>query len=140
MVDYVKNKAKTVANKDLYSDLNLKFIPHPITGDVTRLTDTDAIRRSVRNIVSTNYYERPFKPSLGGGVRNLMFELNTSRRIKRFGKQLKKVIEDFEPRVSDVSVIVDDASDRNALNINIGYVVKGDASGRRVEFNVSRVR
>ena len=69
-----------------------------------------------------------------------MFELNTSRRLKRFGKQLKKVIENFEPRVNDVSVLIDDASDRNALNINIGYVIKGDASGRRVEFNVSRVR
>ena len=139
MADLV-SQSKTVSNKSKYSDLDLFLNPHPITKDITIKLDTDAIKRSVKNIVLTNYYERPFKPSLGGGVRNLMFELNTSRRIKRFGKQLKKVIEDFEPRVSDVSVIVDDASDRNALNINIGYVVKGDASGRRVEFNVSRVR
>ena len=139
MADLV-SQSKIVSNKSKYSDLDLFLNPHPITKDITVKSDTDAIKRSVKNIVLTNYYERPFKPSLGGGVRNLMFELNTSRRIKRFGKQLKKVIEDFEPRVSDVSVIVDDASDRNALNINIGYVVKGDASGRRVEFNVSRVR
>ena len=139
MADLV-SQSKIVSNKSKYSDLDLFLNPHPITKDITIKLDTDAIKRSVKNIVLTNYYERPFKPSLGGGVRNLMFELNTSRRIKRFGKQLKKVIEDFEPRVSDVSVIVDDASDRNALNINIGYVVKGDASGRRVEFNVSRVR
>lgn len=139
MADLV-SQSKTVSNKSKYSDLDLFLNPHPITKDITIKLDTDAIKRSVKNIVLTNYYERPFKPSLGGGVRNLMFELNTSRRIKRFGKQLKKVIENFEPRVSDVSVIVDDASDRNALNINIGYVVKGDASGRRVEFNVSRVR
>tara|TARA_Y100000996_G_C22447759_1_gene612518 strand:+ start:516 stop:935 length:420 start_codon:yes stop_codon:yes gene_type:complete len=139
MADLV-SKSKTVSNKSKYSDLDLFLNPHPITKDITVKSDTDAIKRSVKNIVLTNYYERPFKPSLGGGVRNLMFELNTSRRIKRFGKQLRKVISDFEPRVSDVSVLIDDASDRNALNINIGYVVKGDASGRRVEFNVSRVR
>ena len=139
MADLV-SQSKTVSNKSKYSDLDLFLNPHPITKDITIKLDTDAIKRSVKNIVLTNYYERPFKPSLGGGVRNLMFELNTSRRIKRFGKQLKKVIENFEPRVSDVSVLIDDASDRNALNINIGYVIKGDASGRRVEFNVSRVR
>ena len=139
MADLV-SQSKIVSNKSKYSDLDLFLNPHPITKDITVKSDTDAIKRSVKNIVLTNYYERPFKPSLGGGVRNLLFELNTSRRVRRFNKQLKKVIEDFEPRVSDVSVIVDDASDRNALNINIGYVVKGDASGRRVEFNVSRVR
>ena len=139
MADLV-SQSKIVSNKSKYSDLDLFLNPHPITKDITVKSDTDAIKRSVKNIVLTNYYERPFKPSLGGGVRNLLFELNTSRRIKRFGKQLKKVIENFEPRVSDVSVLIDDASDRNALNINIGYVIKGDASGRRVEFNVSRVR
>ena len=139
MADLV-SQSKIVSNKSKYSDLDLFLNPHPITKDITVKSDTDAIKRSVKNIVLTNYYERPFKPSLGGGVRNLLFELNTSRRVRRFNKQLKKVIENFEPRVSDVSVLIDDASDRNALNINIGYVIKGDASGRRVEFNVSRVR
>ena len=139
MADLV-SQSKIVSNKSKYSDLDLFLNPHPITKDITVKSDTDAIKRSVKNIVLTNYYERPFKPSLGGGVRNLMFELNTSRRIRRFSKQLKKVIEDFEPRVRDVSVFVDNDTNPNAININIGYVVKGDASGRRVEFNVSRVR
>lgn len=139
MADLV-SQSKTVSNKNKYSDLDLFFNAHPITKDITVKTDTDAIKRSVKNIVLTNYYERPFKPSLGGGVRNLMFELNTSRRIKRFSKQLKKVIEDFEPRVSDVTVFISDDINANQLNIHIGYVVRGDASGRRVEFNVSRVR
>ena len=86
MADLV-SQSKTVSNKNKYSDLDLFFNAHPITKDITVKTDTDAIKRSVKNIVLTNYYERPFKPSLGGGVRNLMFELNTSRRIKRFSKQ-----------------------------------------------------
>ena len=139
MADLV-SQSKIVSNKSKYSDLDLFLNPHPITKDITIKSDTDAIKRSVKNIVLTNYYERPFKPSLGGGVKNLLFELNTSRRIKRFSKQLKKVIEDFEPRVDDVSVFVDNDTNPNALNISIGYVVKGEASGRRVEFNVNRVR
>ena len=139
MADLV-SQSKIVSNKSKYSDLDLFLNPHPITKDITVKSDTDAIKRSVKNIVLTNYYERPFKPSLGGGVRNLLFELNTSRRVRRFGKQLKKVIEDFEPRVDDVTVFVDNDTNPNALNIHIGYVVKGEASGRRVEFNVSRVR
>ena len=75
MADLI-SKAKVVTSPDVYSDLNLLFTAHPITKDVTRLLDADAVKRSVKNIVLTNYYERPFKPAFGGGIRNLLFELD----------------------------------------------------------------
>ena len=77
MVDYVKTNSKNVAVKSTYKDLDLAFTAHPITGDVATKSDSDAVRRAVRNIVMTNYYERPFKPSLGGNIRGLLFELDT---------------------------------------------------------------
>lgn len=140
MVDYVKNKAKTVANKDLYSDLNLKFIPHPITGDVTRLTDTDAIRRSVRNIVSTNYYERPFKPSLGGNIRNMLFNLDDDESISKASKKIKEVIETFEPRVNNVFCRVNNQRGTNTLNLTIFYNIVNGVSNQKVDLTLSRAR
>ena len=90
MVDYVVNKGKNVAIMEAYKDLDLFFTAHPITGDVATKSDSDAVRRAVRNIVLTNYYERPFKPSLGGNVRGLLFELDTDRQVRRARKQMAK--------------------------------------------------
>ena len=98
----LKSQGKNVAAKEVYSDLDMNFTAHPITGDLTVKKDTDAIKQSVKNIMLTNYYERPFKPSLAGGVRDLLFALDTERRVKRAQRKIKQVIEDFEPRVTSV--------------------------------------
>ena len=57
-----------------YKDLNLDFARHPVTNDLVKIEDVDAIKRSVRNLINTNFYERPFHPELGCGVRDLLFE------------------------------------------------------------------
>lgn len=137
MVDLVNN-GKTVATKDIYSDLDIFFRKHPITGDIVRKTDTDAIKRSVRNIVMTNKYERPFKPNFGGSVRNKLFELNTDRQLNRMRRNLAKEIEQFEPRVENVDIVFGD-EDSNALNIMIFYNIK-NAPQQEVEINVTRTR
>jgi phage baseplate assembly protein W len=138
MVDLVNN-GKTVATKDIYSDLDIFFRKHPITGDIVRKTDTDAIKRSVRNIVMTNKYERPFKPNFGGSVRNKLFELNTDRQLNRMRRNLAKEIEQFEPRVENVDIVFGD-EDSNALNIMIFYNIKNGAPQQEVEINVTRTR
>ena len=79
MVDYVKPNSKNVAIKEAYKDLDLNFMAHPITGDVTTKSDSEAVKRAVKNIVLTNYYERPFKPSLGGNIRGLLFDTSGNR-------------------------------------------------------------
>jgi len=138
MADIV-SKAKIVSSPDVYSDLNLLFTSHPITKDVTRLIDSDAIKRSVKNIVLTNYYERPFKPALGGGVRELLFELDTDRRLQRAKSQLRKTIELFEPRVSNVSPIFS-RTDTNDMQITIYYTISNAMPRQEVEFTVRRTR
>ena len=84
--------------------LDLLFTAHPITGDVATKSDSDAVRRSVRNIVMTNYYERPFKPSLGGNVRGLLFELDTDRKLNRAKKDLQRQLKtlNLELKMLDV--------------------------------------
>jgi len=141
MVDYVVNEGKTVAKKDLYSDLNLQFTPHPITGDVTRKTDTDAVRRSVRNIVMTNYYERPFKPGFGGNLIGLLFNLDTERGLEKVSEKLTKTIETFEPRVKNVTIRVNnEGMNTNTLELTIFYNIINGSKNQELSLTVSRAR
>lgn len=141
MVDYVVNEGKTVAKKDLYSDLNLQFTPHPITGDVTRKTDTDAVRRSVRNIVMTNYYERPFKPGFGGNLIGLLFNLDTDRGLEKVSEKLTKTIETFEPRVQNVAIRVNnEGMNTNTLELTIFYNIINGSRNQELSLTVSRAR
>tara|TARA_B100002019_G_scaffold110245_1_gene94796 strand:+ start:452 stop:865 length:414 start_codon:yes stop_codon:yes gene_type:complete len=137
MVEYV-NKSKNVAIKEAYSDLDLLFKAHPISGDVTVKTDADAVKRAVKNIVLTNYYERPFKPSLGGNIRGLLFELDTDRKLNRAKERLTKTIEDFEPRVENVRCRF--KTEGNSLDVTVFYNIKNGLSGQEVEFNITRAR
>ena len=138
MVDYVVNKGKNVAIKEAYKDLDLFFTAHPITGDVATKSDSDAVRRAVRNIVLTNYYERPFKPSLGGNVRGLLFELDTDRQVRRARKQMAKAIMTFEPRVENVRCTfrVED----NSLDVTGYYSIKNGLNNQEIQFTVNRTR
>ena len=139
MVDLVNN-GKTVATKDIYADLDIFFRKHPITGDIVRKTDTDAIKRSVRNIVMTNKCERPFKPNFGGSIRNKLFELNTDRQLNRMRRNLAKEIQQLEPRVNNVNVVFGDLEDSNNLDVTIFYNITNGAPQQEVEITVSRTR
>ena len=138
MVDYVKSKSKNVATPNAYKDLDLFFTAHPITGDVTTKSDSDAVRRAVRNIVMTNYYERPFKPSLGANIRGLLFELDTDRKLNRAKRRLAEAIEDFEPRVEKVRCVFQ--SEGNSLDVTVFYNIKNGLSNQELQFTVNRTR
>ena len=138
MVDYVKPNSKNVAIKEAYKDLDLNFMAHPITGDVTTKSDSEAVKRAVKNIVLTNYYERPFKPSLGGNIRGLLFELNTDRQLNRARDRLADTITALEPRVENVRCKLDTSG--NSLNVIIFYNIKNGLTGQEVEFNITRAR
>ena len=106
-----------------FSDLDLNFTAHPVTGDVSRLYDENAIKRSVRNLLQTNNFERPFHSEIGSQIRALLFEpaspvLNT---------MLKRVITDtittFEPRVVVNSVTVSSNTDNNSLNVTLVFTI-----------------
>tara|TARA_B100001559_G_scaffold236717_1_gene199720 strand:- start:49 stop:468 length:420 start_codon:yes stop_codon:yes gene_type:complete len=136
----LKSQGQNVAETKLYADIDFRFRPHPITGDVTIKYDTDAIKRAVRNIVLTNFYERPFKPSLGSSLRNQLFEMTTDRKVRRLADRIQKIIEDFEPRVENVRVQFGEVSDRNELDVTIFYNIKNNSQGQELDFTVSRAR
>ena len=106
-----------------YTDLDLDFLAHPTTKDVVKKTGADAIKRSVRNLVMSNFYERPFRSNLGSNVRGLLFENATPLTAIFLKDAIREVINNFEPRVrlSDVQVQFD--LDNNGFNVRLEYVI-----------------
>jgi len=135
----VVNNAKVVATKNNYRDLDLLFKAHPITGDVTTRSDVEAVKRAVKNIILTNNYERPFKPGFGGSIRDLLFELNTARKIRKVEKRIVDMLETFEPRISNIQVRVGD-TDTNAVNMQVFYTIKNTERKQEVDFKITRAR
>ena len=136
--DYTKPNASTVANKDLFADLDLSFEAHPITGDIVTKKDSDAIKRAVRNILLTNHYERPFKPSFGSNLRGQLFELNMPGTRRRITERIIEELNILEPRIGKVEVKMLDED--NTLNVTIFYQVVGSRQKQQVNVVVSRVR
>ncbi len=106
-----------------YSDLDLDFIPHPSTGDVVRKTGIDAINRSIRNLVLTNFYEKPFRPSIGSNALKLLFDNVTPLSANFLKDAINEVIRNYEPRVRTLNVEVKFDPDNNGYNVLIQYVI-----------------
>ncbi len=107
-----------------YSDLDLFFTRNTVGSDVSKVTDILAVKRSLRNLINLNTFEKPFHPEISGGVRELLFE-NMSPIISAvLARKIEDVIQNFEPRCRVVSVRATPDFDRNQYNISIEFYVK----------------
>ena len=119
-----QRKNDITRNVRQYKDLDLFFSKKSESKDINKVTDIVAVKRSVRNLVLTNYYEKPFHPEIGSGVRDVLFEPMTPITAYILGRKVELVIENFEPRVSLVGVRASPDLDRNAYEITIEFYVK----------------
>ena len=106
-----------------YSDLDLFFGKKTSNSDVQDVTDVKAVKRSVRNLVLMNTYEKPFHPEIASGVRGMLFELMTPLTAVILSKQVEDVITNFEPRVRLISVTSLPDLDRNMYEVSIEFYV-----------------
>ena len=106
-----------------YSDLDLDFKINPITGDINKKKGADAVKRSIRNLIFTNYYERPFKMEIGSGVPRLLFDNVDVITASSIQDAIKILINTYERRVQllDVSVYAD--IDNNGFNVELSYII-----------------
>ena len=117
------------ANNDItrnvrqYSDLDLFFSRKSSDSDISKVTDIQAVKRSIRNLVLLNPYEKPFHPEIAGGVREMLFELMTPITAQIIAKQVENVINNFEPRARLVGVRVQPDLDRNLYELTIEFYV-----------------
>ena len=106
-----------------YKDLDLFFNKKSVSKDIAKLTDIAAVKRSIRNLVLTNHYEKPFHPEIGSGVRDMLFEPMSALTAHVLTRKIEDVIENFEPRAKIIGVSAQPNLDRNEYRVTINFFV-----------------
>ena len=132
---------KSSRSAQLYSDLDLFFGMNNSDKDVNIIYDVQAVKRSVRNLVLTNQYEKPFHPEIYSGVRGMLFELMTPTTAVIVARQVEDVIENFEPRARLVGVKAYPDLDRNAYDVTVEfYIVNAPTELVELTLALERIR
>ena len=135
-----QSQSKSTRNSRRFRDLDLDFNRNAVTNDVNVVEDIIAVKRAVKNLVQTNFYERPFQPELGCGIRELLFENFTPMTKVFLERKIEEVLINYEPRVDLQSVQVDDDQDGNRLVVDIYFYVIGVPGPQQVQTFLQRVR
>ena len=106
-----------------YTDLDLFFGKKSSNSDIQEITDVKAVKRSIRNLVLLNHYEKPFHPEIASGVRDMLFELMTPVTATILARKIEDVINNFEPRARLISVNALPNLDRNEYEVSIEFYV-----------------
>ena len=122
-------------NAQQYSDLDLFFIIKTVGSDVNKVTDIQAVKRSVRNLILLNTYDKPFHPEIAGGVREMLFEPMSPIVAVVIASKIEDVITNFEARARLVSVRALPDLDRNAYEVSVEFYVV-NAPTELVEFSI----
>jgi hypothetical protein len=124
----------------IFKDLDLDFGRNRVTNDVNKLTDVEAVKRSVRNLINTNHYERPFHPEIGSDVRAMLFEPMTPLTALNLQRKVAEVLNNFEPRIDLQQVLANPDIDRNSYTLKIMFYVVGSNQPVEVETFLERLR
>ena len=117
-----QNKNDITRNTRQYTDLDL-FFGRKTNNDVSKVTDIQAVKRSIRNLVLLNVYEKPFHPEIAGGVREMLFEIMSPVTAQIIARKIEDVIRNFEPRARLVGVRASPDLDRNAYEVTVEFYV-----------------
>ena len=132
------NKSKR--SSSIYKDLNLDFQQNTATIDIQKMWDVESVKRSVRNLINLNHYEKPFHPEVGSNLRALLFE-NITPQISHFiGKQIELLIRNYEPRCRLVEVSNRPNLDRNGYSVSVSFYVVNSPNPVTVESFLERLR
>ena len=123
-----------------YSDLDLDFQINPATGDINKKTGEAAVKRSIRNLIFTNYYERPFRSFIGSKVPRLLFDNVDLMTATYIEDAIKQLINSFEPRVVLIDVRVFADFDNHGFNIQIEYVIINTETPATFNLFLERIR
>ena len=124
----------------IYKDLDLDFGRNVVTHDVNKLTDVEAVKRSVRNLIQSNHFERPFHQELGGNVRAMLFEPMNPLTALNLQRKVEEVLLNFEPRIKLIQIIANPDIDRNSYKLTISFLVIGVSNPVTVETFLERLR
>ena len=137
--DATQTNESTRSSK-IYKDLNLAFEQNTATKDIQKIKDVEAVKRSVRNLINTNHYEKPFHPEIGSNLRAMLFELMTPQMNHVISKQIENLINNYEPRCRLVQVYTQPRFDRNGYSVQISFRVQNHPDEVIVESFLERLR
>jgi len=124
----------------VYSDFKTGFSVHPVKGDLTLNTNEDSVKRSIRNILLTNFYERPFQPLFGGNITSLLFENFTSSTLATTKQVVATAIKNYEPRAILHDIVLSGNPDSNELSVKIVFSTKSRTEPDVLDIILERVR
>lgn len=127
-------------NTRVFSDLDFNFTLNPVTHDVARRYDEDAVKNSLKNLILTANYERPFHSEIGSPIRRLLFEPATPLLGAMLKRTITDVINTFEPRVNiiDINAVVD--PDETSVDIVIEFTILNTTAPIQLELTLERTR
>jgi phage baseplate assembly protein W len=123
-----------------YKDLDLDFFRKPGSKDISKKIGEEAVKRAIRNLILTNFYDRLFQPEIGCNAQKLLFEPFTEITAILLSNAIKEVVTNFEPRVDIVAVNVIPSYDDNAYTANIIFKVKNRLEPYVVDVILERIR
>jgi hypothetical protein len=123
-----------------FRDLDLSFNIHPVRKDVNVHKSERAVINSIKNLVLTNHYERPFQPELGSNIRRLLFENVDSVMAAQIEREIEETIENFEPRAQVSKVTAIAAPDENKYEVVMEFFVINNPNPITINFFLERIR
>ena len=123
-----------------FVDLDLNFSIHPIRKDISTYKAEYAVINSVKNLILTNHYEKPFRPQVGSNIRRLLFENIDSIIAAQIERAVTETIENFEPRVSVSNITAIPDPDNNRYNLRLEFFVINQTSPITINFFLERIR
>ena len=132
--------AALLSKNKSFSDLDLDFDIHPNTKQLNTLVSDVAVVRSLKNLIFTSHYERPFHPEIGCKIKNSLYDNIMPSTAITIQKSIEEVVNNFEPRVDLTSVRVIAQPDKNAYHVTIKFFVINEPVARQVTFFLERIR
>jgi len=127
-------------NSVFYKDFDILFDVHPVTRKLNTLTNSDAIKRALKNIILTDKFERPYNPEFGSDVRQRLFETHDGTVADDIATDVELAIKNFEPRAVLLDVRVEERLEQNGVIITIVFRAENKTTPETVNFFVERVR
>jgi phage baseplate assembly protein W len=108
----------------IYSDIDFTFTKKPVVGDVALSYDAQAVIRSIRNILLTRHYEKPFDPDFGSNIDAILFEMVSPLSATSLEREIRTSIENYEPRARLSEVVVDPQPDNNSYSVSLSFYIE----------------
>lgn len=126
--------------KKIYSDLDLTFNRQPLNGDVSLVYDSRSVINSVKNLLLTNFFERPFQPNLGSSLNNMLFEQVSPNMETTIKREISDVIANFEPRIKIDDIFVLANIDKNGYEVTLRFFIGNNVQPTQVSVFLERNR